>query len=253
MSQHLKFARVSLPGALVLETPLVIVNFKTYESASGERATRLAKIIAEVATQRGVNVAVAPQHFDLYRVASQVDVPVLAQHVDPITAGKHTGWALPESAKEAGAVGSLVNHSEHPLQLSEIERVVQRLKELGLVSVVCAKDPEVCRQVAALGPDMVAVEPPELIGTGRAVSKVKPEVVSGAAKSVCEVSPKVRVICGAGITSGEDVFTALRLGAEGVLIASSVVQAPNHKAAMLDIVDGVVKASKSSVPLASSA
>jgi len=86
---------------------------------------------------------------------------------------------------------------------------------------------------------MVAVEPPELIGTGRPVSKVKPEVVSDAVKLVREVNPRVRVLCGAGITSGEDVRIALELGAEGVLLASSVVKAPDPRAAMLDIAEGV--------------
>ena len=206
----------------------------------GDRAVELAKTIASVAKEEGVSVAVAPQNLDLYRVASQVGIPVLAQHVDPITPGAHTGWLLAETAKAAGAVGSLINHSEHQLQPEEIEQVAKRLRELELVSVVCARDPEVCKRVAAFKPDMVAVEPPELIGSGRAVSKVKPEVVSDAVKEVHGVNPDVRVLCGAGITNGEDVRIALELGAEGVLLASGVVKASDPRAAMLDIAKGIV-------------
>lgn len=223
----------------MLKTPIVIVNFKTYAQSVGERAVELARTIASVAKEKGINAAVAPQNLDLYRVASQIDIPVLAQHIDPITPGAHTGWLLAETAKATGAVGSLINHSEHRLQLGEIEQVVRRLRELELTSVVCAKDQEVCRRVAAFEPDMVAVEPPELIGTGRAVSKVKPEVVSDAVRFVREINPRVRVLCGAGITSGEDVRIALELGAEGVLLASSVVKAPDPRAAMLDIAEGM--------------
>jgi triosephosphate isomerase len=223
----------------LLETPIVIVNFKTYPQSVGERAVELAKTIASVAEENGISVAVAPQNLDLYQVASQVDIPVLAQHIDPITPGAHTGWLLAETAKAAGAVGSLINHSEHQLQPVKIEQVVKRLRELEMTSVVCARDPEVCRQVAAFTPDIVAVEPPELIGTGRAVSKVKPEVVSDAVKLVREVNPGIRVLCGAGITSGEDVRIALELGAEGVLLASSVVKAPDPRAAMMDIAKGI--------------
>lgn len=223
----------------MLKTPIVIVNFKTYAQSVGERAVELARTIASVAKEKGINAAVAPQNLDLYRVASQIDIPVLAQHIDPITPGTHTGWLLAETAKATGAVGSLINHSEHRLQLGEIEQVVRRLRELELTSVVCAKDQEVCRRVAAFEPDMVAVEPPELIGTGRAVSKVKPEVVSDAVRFVREINPRVRVLCGAGITSGEDVRIALELGAEGVLLASSVVKAPDPRAAMLDIAEGM--------------
>ncbi len=223
----------------MLKTPIVIVNFKTYPQSVGERAVELAKTIAEVAKETGISVAVAPQNLDLYRVASQVDIPVLAQHVDSITSGAHTGWLLAETVKATGAVGSLINHSEHQIQSEEIEQVVRRLRELELTSVVCAKDPEVCKKVAAFKPDMVAVEPPELIGTGRAVSKLKPEVVSDAVKMVREINPEVRVLCGAGITNGEDTRIALELGAEGVLLASSVVKATDPRAAMLDVAKGI--------------
>jgi triosephosphate isomerase len=223
----------------LLKTPIVIVNFKTYPRSVGEQAVKLAKVIASAAKEIGISVAVAPQNLDLYRVASQVDIPVLAQHVDPITPGAHTGWLLAETAKATGAVGSLVNHSEHRLQPEEIEQVVGRLRELGLVSVVCAKDPEVSKRVAAFKPDMVAVEPPELIGSGQAVSRVKPEVVSDAVKLVHGIRPEVRVLCGAGITSGEDVRVALELGADGVLLASSVVNAPDPRVVMLDIAGGM--------------
>ncbi|MQY68437.1 MAG: triose-phosphate isomerase [Hadesarchaea archaeon] len=224
-----------------MKTPIVIVNFKTYPQSVGERAVELAKTIAEVAKEKGISVAVAPQNLDLYRVASQVDIPVLAQHVDSITSGAHTGWLLAETMKATGAVGSLINHSEHQIQSEEIEQVVRRLRELELTSVVCAKDPEVCKKVAAFKPDMVAVEPPELIGTGRAVSKLKPEVVSDAVKMVREINPEVRVLCGAGITNGEDTRIALELGAEGVLLASSVVKATDPRAAMLDVAKGITK------------
>ncbi len=225
----------------MLKTPLVVVNFKTYTEAAGERAVKLAKIIADVGQENGVSVAVAPQAFDLYKIAKEVGIPVLAQHLDSFEPGKHTGWLLPEAAREAGAVGALVNHSEHALQLSVIDLIVKRLRGLGMVSLVCGRDVEASREVAALAPDMVAVEPPELIGTGRAVSKVKPEVVSDTVRGVHEVNPKVKVLCGAGIASGEDARLSLELGAEGVLLARAITCAPDPRAAILDIIQGVAE------------
>ena len=226
----------------MLEMPLVVVNFKTYSQATGEAAVGLARTISELALEKGVSTAVAPQHFDLATVAREVKIPVFAQHVDPISPGSHTGWLLPEAAKAAGAVGSLVNHSERQLPMDEIRRTIERLRELGMWSIVCAKDVKVSKQVADFKPDVVAVEPPELIGTGRAVSKVKPEVVSGAVEAVHEVDPAARVLCGAGISGGEDVRVALELGAEGVLLASHVVCAKDQRAAMRDIIEGVLAA-----------
>jgi triosephosphate isomerase len=223
---------------------MIVVNLKAYPTAIGGKALELAETIASVGEEKGVQVAVSPQYADLYRVISQVEIPVLAQHVDSLEPGSGTGWLLPEAAKEAGAVGSLVNHSEHRLKLGEIGKIVVRLRKLGLVSLVCAKDPEEAKQVAAFKPDMVAVEPPELIGTGRAVSKVKPDVVSDTVKSVREVSSDVRVLCGAGISEGEDAKVALELGAEGVLVASCITKAEDPRAAMSDLAEGVLKAGK---------
>jgi triosephosphate isomerase len=228
----------------MLKTPLVIVNFKTYAEATGERAVRLARVIASVAKKKKVNAAVTLQAFDIHRVAEAVDIPVLAQHVDPLECGRSTGWILPEAAKAAGAVGSLVNHSERALTMPEIELVVRRLRELRMTSVVCGRDVEKSMEVARLAPDIVVVEPPELIGTGRAVSKVKPEVISDTVREVRRVNPRIKVLCGAGIASGEDVHLALKLGAEGVLLARAFVCAKNPRAAIEDIVDGVVKFKK---------
>jgi len=46
----------------------------------------------------------------------------------------------------------------------------------------------------------------------------------------------VRVLCGAGISTGDDVAAALLLGTEGVLLASGVIKAKDPKAALFDLV-----------------
>lgn len=74
-----------------------------------------------------------------------------------------------------------------------------------MISIVCTNNVETSAAAAALSPDFVAVEPPELIGSGIPVSKAKPEVVENTVEAVKTVNPDVRVLCGAGISSGEDV------------------------------------------------
>lgn len=191
--------------------PLVIVNFKTYAEGMGKYALKLAKIAEKVSVQSRVYVAVAPQFTDIAEIVKEVNVPVYAQHVDPIIYGSNTGHVLPEAIKEVGAVGTLINHSERRVPLKDIEASVKRIKEIGLLSVVCADTPEATSKVAAFQPDIVAIEPPELIGTGIPVSKAKPEVVKNTVELVRKVNPSVIILCGAGITKGEDVTAALRL------------------------------------------
>ena len=222
--------------------PVIILNFKTYIEATGEKALELSKVAEKVAKETGTCIVVAPQITDLAVVAREVEIPVFSQHIDAISPGSHTGHVLAEAVKEAGAKGTLINHSERRLKVADIEYLVDRCRKLGLLSCVCANNPMVSRAVAALNPDMVAVEPPELIGTGVSVSKAKPEVVTNTVELIKQVNPKVKILCGAGITYGEDVEKAIKLGVDGVLLASAYVKAPNPEKKLRELVEGLKRA-----------
>ena len=220
--------------------PLILVNFKTYAEATGKNALKLAEAAEKVSLKTGVCIGVAPQCADIALVAKEVSIPVFAQHIDPIKPGSFTGHILPEAVKEAGAIGTLINHSERRLKLAEIDATIVRALEIGLTSVVCTNNAAVSVAVAALKPDMLAVEPPELIGTGIPVSKAKPEVVTDTVERVKKVNSKVIVLCGAGITKGEDVAAALRLGTGGVLLASGVVKAKDPSKTLMELAKSAV-------------
>jgi triosephosphate isomerase (TIM) len=218
---------------------LIVLNFKVYDETTGEKALALAKICDGVAKETGARIIVCPQFADLFRISSAVKVPVFAQHIDDVKFGGFTGSVLPESVKAAGASGSLLNHSEKRIQLAQIDACVQKLKAMGLKSIVCTNNVATTMAAAALGPDYVAIEPPELIGSGISVSQANPGIVSGSVDMVKKINPKVRVLCGAGISKGEDVRNALKLGTEGVLLASGVIKAKDQKAVLLDLVAGL--------------
>ena len=95
--------------------PLIVINFKTYESATGKKAVELAKIIDSI--KSNAEMIVCPQFADLKAVADSVDIPVFSQHIDNIVPGKGTGHILPESVKAAGCSGTLINHSERRLDM----------------------------------------------------------------------------------------------------------------------------------------
>ncbi|MEM2995205.1 MAG: triose-phosphate isomerase [Candidatus Bathyarchaeia archaeon] len=217
--------------------PIIIVNFKTYLEATGKKAVELARKAEKVSKETGVCVGVAPQFADIAVIAQTVEIPVFAQHIDPIKPGNYTGHVLAESVKEAGAVGTLINHSERQLKLSDIDEIIKITREKGLCSVVCANNPSISMAAATLKPDMIAVEPPELIGTGIPVSKAKPEVVTDTVKLVRQVNKEVTILCGAGISRGEDVAVALKLGTQGVLVASGIVKAKDPYAVLREFAE----------------
>ena len=210
----------------------VLVNLKTYPCDP----VAVAEAAAAVDAETDARVAVAPQAAHLDRVAA-TGVETWAQHVSPVAPGSHTGSTLAEAAADAGATGTLLNHSERRLKLADIDAALEAAERTGLETVVCANNPDQVAAAAALGPGAVAVEPPELIGTGTPVSGADPDIVEDAVAAAERVDPDVDVYCGAGISTGEDVVAARGLGADGVLLASGVAKAEDPLAALEDLVD----------------
>ena len=208
----------------------VLVNLKAYPCDPVAVAESAASVDAGPA-----EVAIAPQAAHLSAVAD-TGVQTWAQHVSPVEQGSHTGSTLAEAAADAGASGTLLNHSENRLKLADIDGSLDAADRVGFDTCVCANNPDQIRAAAALGPDAVAVEPPELIGTGTPVSKADPDIVRDAAEAAESVDPEVDVYCGAGISTGEDVVAARELGADGVLLASGVAKAEDPAAALEDLV-----------------
>lgn len=213
-----------------------MINFKTYKESTGELGLKLAKICDDTAKEYKLDIFIAPQVSDIYRISKNVKIPVFAQHIDAISYGSNTGHVLAEAIKEAGASGSLINHSEKRLTLADIEFCVRKLKELSMSSIVCSNNIETTKAIAALEPDFVAIEPPELIGSGIPVSKAQPDIVSNAVDAAREVSKKVKILCGAGISTWEDLKAAIDLGTDGVLLASGIVKAKDQKNALLNLI-----------------
>ena len=218
---------------------MLIVNFKLYSSGIGDKALNLAKILEKVHEERGVTVVIAVNPLDALKIKEEVNIPIILQHVDAVDFGAHTGRINVELAKEYKMDGMLINHSERMLKISEIDYLIQKAKDLGLVSVVCANNSRVAGSIAILNPNFVAMEPPELIGGDVSVSSAKPEAIVETIEAVKSIN-NIPVLVGAGIKNGKDVKKALELGAEGVLVASGVVKAKDPERVVNELVDGMM-------------
>lgn len=217
---------------------IIVLNFKTYRESTGVEALRLAEICEDISGEYSVQMVVVPQVADIHVISKAVKIPVFAQHVDGVGYGGFTGHITAASLKAAGASGSLINHSERRLKLADIDAAITACKTFDLKTIVCTNNVATTQAAAALKPDYVAVEPPELIGSGIPVSKANPDVIRGSVAAVKTIAPSVGVLCGAGITHGEDLRSALDLGSEGVLLASGIIKAKDQRKALEDLVTG---------------
>lgn len=224
-----------------MKPPIILINYKAYENSYGEKGVEISKKIEKVSKDYGVPIIISVPATMIYKLSQLVELPIYAQHVDSFRHGAHTGAILPEMIKDANAKGSLLNHSERRIRLDEIFEGVTRLRDLKLKSVVCIESYELVHPIALLKPDAILIEPPELIGSGRAVSKEKPEVITRAVSEVKKV-PGVYLIAGAGITTGEDVYKAIILGADGIGVASAVMKAESPEKVVESFVANALKA-----------
>jgi len=223
---------------------MLFVNFKIYKRTFGQGAVDLARICQKVGDQTGVDIIPVVSAYDL-RAVKEVCDQVWLQHVDIHFEGKHTGYLSPLAGAAAGAGGTLLNHSEHKIPPGQIHQIITqfrnlKIKNLEIKFMVCFKTKgQVQNWVSKLDPkpDLVAYEPPELIGTNVSVSQAQPEVI----KRIVEMLPDYNVIVGAGVNKKQDVETALKLGAKGVLVSSDVVTAENPEKELLDLANGFLK------------
>ena len=221
-----------------MTAPLVVVNAKTYESSQGKGAVELAQIMDSI-DSRGTRLVIAVSALDLSEVSNSVsNIEVWTQHLDPIGYGSNTGRLHPDTAIYRGASGTLINHAENKVDHSHVDDLISII-DARIPICACAADVEEAINLAKLGPTFIAVEPPELIGGDISVTTADPAIVSDTVQAVESANPEIRVLCGAGVNSGEDVAKALELGAEGVLLASAVTKAENPAEVLSDLLSRI--------------
>lgn len=193
---------------------ITIINFKTYKQ--GESVVKLAKKIEKL--DKGIIVGL--QASDIEEVAKKTKLKVYCQHVDYFGKGRNTGYIIPESVKVDGAKGTFLNHSEHRLKLDVLRKTIKRCKKIGLKTAVFAGSLNEAKKIKTMKPDLLIVEPPELVAGKISVSNAKPELIKRISETL-----KTRFLVGAGIHTRKDVEIALKLGSSGIAVSSSVMKA----------------------------
>ncbi|MER5176591.1 MAG: triose-phosphate isomerase [Candidatus Nitrosocosmicus sp.] len=204
-----------------------IINLKNYLETAGENTIKIVKDAEKVSEKLDVEIIISPPQPSLALIAEQTKLKVISQHIDLKKSGATTGFYVPEIIEKIGAIGSLINHSEHEIKIDEIKRSIEKLKELELVSIVCVKTIEELKEILEFDPDFIAIEPPELIGTQKSISSEKPFLIHECNKLINKENQKSKLICGAGINKKEDIKIALEYGAAGILVSSSITKATN--------------------------
>ncbi len=204
----------------VIKPPFFEIGPKSY--LYGDDVLKFAVAADEASEKYGVDIIFTCPVVDIRRVKENTkNIHVFAPHMDAIRPGRGLADTLPESLVAAGAEGVMLNHCEKPLEFDVLAETIERAKELGLTSIVCADSMADASKIATLHPDIIVAEPSELIGTGVSVG---PEYVKAAMDSVKNVDENILVLTAAGISNGTDVYNTIIAGADATGSSSGVVK-----------------------------
>ncbi len=204
-----------------------IINLKNYIETAGDNTLRIVKDAELVSKKLDVEIIISPPQPSLALIAKQTKLKVISQHIDLKKHGASTGFYIAEIIEKVGAIGSLINHSEHGIKTEEVKQSIEKLKEVNLLSFVCVKTLEELKVILKFEPDFIAIEPPELIGTQKSISSEKPFLIQKSNELIKQENNGSKLICGAGINKSEDIKTAVENGASGILVSSSITRANN--------------------------
>lgn len=223
---------------LKFKPPIFGIGPKAY--LYGEEMLKLAKAADRISEKYDITITISPQYTDIPIIAKETkNILVFAQHIDPIVPGRGVGTALPEAVKAAGAVGTMLNHCERPLSLANLHKAMKRADEVGLATLVCADTIKEAEIIAYLSPDIIVVEEPDIIASGKIGSS---DFIKSAKKAVHGVNPEILVFYGAGVSTGEHVYKIMKDGSDGTGASSGICAVEDPAAIVEEMVRAMRKA-----------
>ena len=220
------------------QSPFLIVNPKSY--LYGKESLELAKAADQVtAKDTGLQIYFTCPYADIRMIKEIQLISSYAQSMDPLVPGRGMGHVLPESLKEAGAEALFLNHAENPKTVSDLYATIKRAKELDMITVVCADSTVEAKAVACMDPDIVLAEPTDLIGTGQVADD---SYTIETVKALNAINPNVLVMIASGVSTAEDCYNVVKLGADGTGATSGILNAPSPAQRVREMAEAIVKA-----------
>jgi triosephosphate isomerase len=223
-----------------IRTPFLVVNPKSY--LYGKLSLDLALAADKIAKETGIEMFFTCPFADIrYISENTTNVIVTAQHMESLKPGRGMGHVLPESLKEAGAKAVFLNHAENPMTVAELSKTIERARELDIKTIVCSDSVSEAVALSKFNPDIILAEPTELIGTGKTADN---SYVIETTEKIREMSPNTLVMIASGVTTAEDVYNVIKLGADGTGGTNGILGAPDPKKRIEEWAEAMVRAIK---------
>jgi triosephosphate isomerase len=215
-----------------IQSPFFMFNPKSY--LYGEPLYELAQKADKLAQSTDISIFLTAPVSELsYLTKTTEHLIITAQYVDDMQPGRGMGGFIPESARNAGVQACVLNHAEKPVNYATLEKLVLRLSELDIITIVCASSPVEAKAIALLNPDIILCEPTELIGS----KQVSPDnYIKDTKEAIHSVNENILVMQGAGISSSEDILKNLNFGANGNGVTSGITEAEDPEQTLEEMI-----------------
>jgi triosephosphate isomerase len=224
----------------MLKVPFFEFGPKAY--LYGKKMLEIAEYADTLVKEFGVDIILDPQTVDIPCITARCKyIHVFAQHLDGIPVGRGMASLLPEALKAAGADGALLNHAEKRMTLFEIENAVRRAGETGLMTMVCADNPDQAAALAVFSPDVIVVESPAQIG-GASRTADDNRAIRSISDRIHAIAPDTKILHAAGIKNAEDVYNIIAAGSDGSGSSSAIALAADPGKMLHDMVEAVRRA-----------
>ena len=196
----------------------------------GKEALKMAIFADSLSEQYDVQIIFSAQYVDIPAIShSTKNIYVFSQHIDPVYPGRGMGAILPEAIRESGAVGTILNHAEKKLSLHELYCTIQRCKQVGLISLVCADSIPECIASLHLGADMILKESESMIDSGKSCPDRE---IQNVAAALCKHKKELIILHGAGIKDEYDIYDIIFSGAVATGCTSAIFKSKDPYASM---------------------
>ena len=213
-------------------TPFLVVNPKSY--LYGEEALALAKASDAVAKRTGLTIYFTCPFSDIRLIHENTDsIIVTAQAMESLPPGRGMGHLLPEALYAAGARATFLNHAEQPMTIAELSKTIVRARELGITTIACADSLVEGRAIAAFSPDILLCAPTGKTADDSYTTSIVTEIRAS--------NPTIGIMIASGITTADDVYRVVHLGADGSGATSGILNAPNPAARIAEMADAVIR------------
>ncbi len=208
----------------------IVINFK---KLNGKEASELmTKLNAITEESQKYNIILAMQARDAVEVPPHCKFRIFIQDIFSARDDCFLHFFQDRSQLCPNISGVILNHPEKKLTCPVLDRSIEKARELGLSTLLCATTIEEAVGLKGYSPRYIGIEDESLIGKDVSFTDHNPEIVKMARSRI-----EQDILIGAGVRTTRDLKQVIDTGGSGVLISSLILKSQDPLKSLLNFLN----------------